>query len=231
MSWTYEVALTGATEAGGQLASWLASGPSGAIAALPGLRHLDVYTPASGSSRDPYNNDVHGPAMLLMLAFESQEALAEALRSGAIAAALSPLPAGIAASGAAFEQRLYPVGDDPEPAPLAAPFSYVVRYHRPAEDEAAFIDNYIATHPSTQARLPGIRAILCYLPVAGLRGAGGLADPDYLVGNEVAFDDIDAFNGAMASPVREELRDHYRTFPSFSGANTHYPMERKRYFG
>jgi hypothetical protein len=230
MSWTYEVALTGATDAAGGLADWFASGPSEAIGALPRLVHLDVYTPAAGSSKDPYNNDGHGPSMLLMIAFASRDALASALETDAIAAALAPLPDGIDISGAAFEQHVFPVGDDSQPAELAAPFSYVVRYHRPAEDEAAFIDNYIATHPSTQARLPAIRAILCYLPIAELRGAGALPDPDYLVGNEVAFDGMEAFNRAMASPVREELRDHYRTFPPFSGANTHYPMERKRYF-
>ena len=49
-----------------------------------------------------------------------------------------------------------------------------------------------------------------------------------MIGNEVAFDDIAAFNTAMASPVREELRAHYREFPRFSGANTHYAITRAR---
>ena len=52
-----------------------------------------------------------------------------------------------------------------------------------------------------------------------------------MIGNEVAFDDIDAFNAAMASPVREELRAHYREFPRFTGASTHYPMIRRRLVG
>ena len=49
-----------------------------------------------------------------------------------------------------------------------------------------------------------------------------------MLGNEVMFDDGAAFNRAMASPVRHELRAHYRAFPPFSGANTHYPMLRRR---
>jgi hypothetical protein len=53
----------------------------------------------------------------------------------------------------------------------------------------------------------------------------------YMLGNEVAFDDVAAFNRAMASPVRQELRAHFRPFPPFSGANTHYPMRRTRLIG
>jgi hypothetical protein len=35
----------------------------------------------------------------------------------------------------------------------------------------------------------------------------------------------------MASPVRQELREHYHAFPRFTGANTHYPMARTRLIG
>ncbi|MEW5420735.1 hypothetical protein [Amorphus sp. 3PC139-8] len=230
MGWSYEVALTGAAEAG-PLADWFASGPKDALSTLPNLAFLDVYTPATGTAQDPYNHDGAGPVMLLMLGFESRESLAAALSSDAIEAALTPLPEGIVASGAAFERLTYPIGSGSEPAPLSAPFSYVVRYQLPAEDEAAFIENYIATHPTTQAHLPGIRAILCYLPLRDLPNPPGLSDPTYLIGNEVAFDDMDAFNHAMASPVREELREHFRTFPPFSGVNTHHPMQRTRIAG
>jgi hypothetical protein len=52
-----------------------------------------------------------------------------------------------------------------------------------------------------------------------------------MIGNEVVFDDVGVFNAAMASPVREELRSHYRAFPRFTGANTHYPMIRRRLVG
>jgi hypothetical protein len=52
-----------------------------------------------------------------------------------------------------------------------------------------------------------------------------------MLGNEVAFDDVAAFNRAMAAPVRQELRAHFRAFPPFSGANTHYPMTRRRVIG
>jgi hypothetical protein len=49
-----------------------------------------------------------------------------------------------------------------------------------------------------------------------------------MVGNEVVFDSPEAFNAAMASPVRLELREHFRNFPKFTGKNTHYPMMRRQ---
>jgi hypothetical protein len=238
MDWTCEIALRGAPDRAGVLHEWLDVLAGDACAGLPGLASLDVYTPAEGQVNDPYSRDGAGPLMLLMPGFTTRRALADATAGGRLAAAVRALPPDIAATSAAFERRFYPAGGGAAPAPLRAPFSYVVRYHRPAEDEAAFVKNYLASHPAIQARLPGIRAIMCYLPLplpshlppageGGARGRG-LADADYMIGNEVVFDDVGAFNAAMASPARQELRAHYREFPPFTGANTHYAMIRRR---
>jgi hypothetical protein len=215
-------------------------GPAGALAArrwhddaatawrtLPALLSHDLYVPAADGAKDPLVDDGPGPLLIAMLAFAHADALARAVASAAFAAPLSRLPAGVRAAGEAMECRHYPVAGAPTPAPLRAGFSYVVRYHRPAEDEAAFIANYVATHPPTLARLPAIRNIMCYFPL-DLPNPPGLAKSHYLLGNEVAFDHVAAFNRAMASPVRQELRAHFRAFPPFSGANTHYPMLRTR---
>ena len=105
----------------------------------------------------------------------------------------------------------------------------MVRYHKPAEDEAAFIRNYVDTHPPTLATLPGIRSVMCCFPLP--IAAQGLAAADYIIGNEVAFDSVAAFNTAMQSPVRQELRRHFHEFPPFSGVNTHFPMNRTRLVG
>jgi hypothetical protein len=58
-----------------------------------------------------------------------------------------------------------------------------------------------------------------------------VTDANYLIGNEVVFDNIADLNVSMQSPVREELRKHYREFPAFSGAVTHFPMQRTRHTG
>ncbi len=233
-SWTYEIALRGAPGRGAELQKWLETGARDRYASLPGLACLDVYTPADGQARDPYLNDGVGPLMMLMVDFASRDALTAAVAGGAITAAGRALAPDIAGTGAAFERRFYPVGTDAAPAPLRAPFSYVVRYHRPADDEAAFVQNYLATHPAIEAKLPGIRSIICYVPLGEMHGDGlarGLPSADYMIGNEVVFDDVGAFNAAMSSPVRDELRAHYRAFPRFTGMNTHYPMVRRRLAG
>lgn len=229
MSWTYEVALRGESGLMAAVQDWFA-GARGVWSEFPGLVSFDVYTNDDQPSHDPFNHDGPGPLMMLMLDFATVDDLRRAIAGGLIVAETAKRPAGIAVTGAAFERLVYPVGDGSDPAPLVAPFSYVVRYHRPADDPAAFIANYIATHPSTQAKLPEIRSILCYLPLDALDDPA-LPTANYLVGNEVVFDDVDAFNRAMLSPVRQELRAHFHEFPRFSGANTHYPMRRMRLVG
>ena len=198
-----------------------------AWAALPGLVSHDFYTAVDAGAKDPLVDDGPGPLLIAMLGFADAADLERALSSASMARAFAELPTGTHATGEAMECRFYPVAGEKSPAPLRAPFSYVVRYHRPAEDETAFIANYVATHPPTLARLPGIRNVMCYFPLR-VPNPPGLPHADYMLGNEVVFDSVADFNRAMASPVRHELRAHYHAFPPFSGRNTHYPMQRIR---
>jgi uncharacterized protein (TIGR02118 family) len=201
-----------------------------AWSALPGLAAFDLYAPAAGRAKDPMVDDGPGPLFLMMLEFSNMAALEQAARSQKFAAPLARRPPGIDLTADAMERRLYPVAADAEAKPLSAPFSYSVRYHRPAEDEARFVDFYLNNHPQLLGRLPGIRNVICYLPMPGISVAG-LPSADYMLGNEVVFDTIGAFNAAMASEVRRELRADFHRFPPFSGQNTHYPMDRKRLIG
>lgn len=230
MSWVCEIACRGDAGLVGAAEAWLRDVPKVRLAGLAGLPVIDVYEPAQGEAKDPYNRDDHGPLFMILIAFAEREALARAMTDPAMADALGTLPHGLTATATALERRFYLVAGEDRPAPLSAPFSYVVRYHRPAEDEAAFIANYVQSHPTLQADLPGIRSIMCYFPLDAMNGARVPA-ADYMIGNEVVFDDLAAFNRAMASPVREALRAHFRAFPPFSGANTHYPMLRTRLGG
>jgi hypothetical protein len=228
MTLVFELACFGPADAARAARAWH---DAAAVAwrSLPSLISHDLYVGA-GDAKDPLVDDGPGPLLIAMLSFADAHGLDDAIASGALAAPLSRLPGGLHAAGEAMECRHYPVAGAAAAAELRAPFSYVVRYHRPAEDEAAFIVNYVATHPPTLARLPAIRNIMCYFPL-DLPNPPGLAKPNYLLGNEVVFDDVAAFNRAMASPVRQELRAHFRAFPPFSGANTHYPMLRSRVVG
>ncbi len=229
MGMVFELACFGPAAAAGAAREWH-DAAAAAWRELPGLVSHDLYVGVPEGAKDPLVDDGPGPLLIAMFGFADEAALAEAAAGTAFAACLQRLPAGVRAAGEAMECRHYPVGDAAAPAALRAPFSYVVRYHRPAEDEAAFIANYVATHPPTLARLPAIRNVMCYFPL-DLPNPPGLARAGYMLGNEVVFDDVAAFNRAMASPVRHELRAHFRAFPPFSGANTHYPMLRTRLAG
>jgi hypothetical protein len=228
MGFICEIALRGDPAASAD--AWLRDGPRDAWMQLPGLASFDVYMPADSPARDPFVDDGAGPLMLVTLDFTTIGGLRAALSSDAIADAVTRLPAGVGATVTALERRFYPVAGQSAVGPLAAPFSYVVRYHRPAEDEAAFVANYVASHPPTLARLPEIRSIMCYFPLDDCNSPR-MPSAGYMIGNEVAFDTVEAFNAAMTSPVRQELRAHYRAFPPFTGANTHYLMRRSRLVG
>jgi len=228
MATVFELACFGSADAARAARDWHDSAAA-AWRDLPGLVSHDLYLGA-GDANDPLVDDGPGPLLIAMLAFADVSALDDAITSGALVAPLSRLPDRLRVAGEPMECRHYPVAGAGTPAALRAPFSYVVRYHRPADDEAAFIANYVASHPPTLARLPGIRNIMCYFPL-DRPNPPGLAKSNYMLGNEVVFDDVASFNRAMASPVRHELRAHYRAFPPFSGANTHYPMLRRRIVG
>jgi hypothetical protein len=227
MAFILEVSCTGSSALSAEAADWFHAGPAHLWARLPGLFALDAYEMTAEGANDPFNREEIGPLRLVMLEFASFDALLSARST--IEQSLSRRPSGISATATAMERKFYPVGEQTEPEPLRAPFSYVVRYHRPAGDEAAFVANYVATHPQTLGRLPRIRSVICYFPIA--LPPGHFSAADYMIGNEVAFDTVADFNAAMQSPVRHELRAHFRDFPAFSGQNTHFPMTRTRLAG
>ena len=200
------------------------------MAALVGLTAFDLYIPAAGSAKVPMVDDGSGPLFLLMLEFSSVAVLKQAARSRDFVAPLSSLPAGLELSADPMKRLSYPTARQTAVIPLSAPFSYSVRYHRPAEDEARFVDFYLTIHPPLLARLPNIRNVICYLPVRGIDPAG-LPSADYKLGNEVVFDTLVSFNATMASEARRELRADFAQFPRFTVQNTHYPMDRTRLVG
>jgi hypothetical protein len=221
----YEIACTGGQDQEDAVQAWADREGASAWLALPGLTAVDLYWPVRGGTHDPFNNDGPGPLLIAMLQFPTKEKLQAGLSHPRFEQSLAGMP--VAATGTSFERRLFPVAGMPNPGPLRAPFSYVVRYHHPAQNVAEFVSHYVADHPPILGKLPEIRSVLCYLPIDA--GAAGILPPaDYMIGNEVAFDSPDAFNAAMASPVRHELRAHFKSFPPFTGKNTHYPMMRRQ---
>lgn len=223
----YEITCTGDHDHEAAVHAWADRDAAPAWVGLPGLTAVDLYRPLRGRTHDPFNDDGPGPLLIAMLQFPDRDKLEAALAHARFRQSLAGKLAAVAATGTAMERRLFATADAPDPGPLRAPFSYVVRYHHPAENVAEFVAHYLADHPPILGKLPEIRSVLCYLPLEAA-AAAVLPPADYMLGNEVAFDSHDAFNAAMLSPVRHELRAHFRSFPKFSGKNTHYPMMRRQ---
>ena len=229
VDFVFEVAVTGERSRQDAVRTWFDTVAAPAWTALPGLSAVDAYVMVADGTHDPFVDDGAGPLLLAMLQFPTAQAMTHALATPSLAASLERRPTGVGIAGTPFERRLYPVAGEDAPGTLTAPFSYVVRYHRPADDEAEFVSHYLADHPPILGKLPEIRSVLCYLPLDALTHP--LPTAGYMLGNEVAFDSAEAFNAAMASPVRHELRAHFRSFPKFTGRNTHYPMMRRQLAG
>src|SRR5262245_39849297 len=146
---------------------------------LPQLLSWDVYLPCSESAKDPHVDDGVGPCLLCMLSFVDTASLRRALGEAMFRKGLEDLPPSASVTAEAMVRKSYSVDGQPDERRLQAPFLYVVRYHRPAEDERAFVEHYIADHPALLCRLPKIRSVLCYLPIAW-QDPNGLPSPDYM---------------------------------------------------
>lgn len=220
MSFVCEVMVPGEGAGDPAVARWIAT-HGARLAALPGCRWAAAYTPTEVAD-DPLNPPEPAPASVLMLGFATRAALAGALANAATEAALAAAP-GPGVTASAFRRQSQPLPGIELPAGSVA---YLVRYFLPADDPAAFVAEYTAHHPQVQARLPGIRAIHCDVPLPELRAATAPPAP-YLIGNEVGFEDAGAFAAAMRSPARAELRAHMAGFPRWSGRNSHVLMLRR----
>ena len=159
----YEIACTGDQGQEAAVQAWAERHAAPAWLALPGLTAVDLYRPLRGGTHDPFNDDGPGPLLMAMLQFPTKEKLQAGLSDPRFKQSLAGMP--VAATGTGFERRFFPVADAPNPGPLRAPFSYVVRYHHPAENVAEFVSHYVADHPPILGKLPEIRSVLCYLPV------------------------------------------------------------------
>ena len=169
----------------GAVQTWRDRDAAPAWAALPGLTAVDLYRPVRGGTHDPFNDDGPGPLLIAMLQFPTKEKLQAGLSDPRLEQSLAEMP--VAATGTGFERRFFPVAGAPNPGLLRAPFSYVVRYHHPAENAAEFVSHYVADHPPILGKLPRSDPCCDYLPIDA--GASNiLPTADYMIGNEVAFD-------------------------------------------
>ncbi len=215
----------GPESAADSLAAAFEAGPLNALTSAAGLRFVERYVPARGNV--PEFQEGERPPLLVELNLDQAEDARGLIGSDAFRAAVELGEQGSAGVDV-FQTEHFPVPGPAEPPPRTAALSFVVRYFRPAPDEAAFVAFYTAHHPLLLARFPGIRNVLCYLPT-GIPLPAGMNSSGTFFGNEVVFDDLDALNAALASEVLPELRAEGKLFPPF-GHSRHHAMQRQRLY-
>lgn len=193
------------------------------LLATPGVEDVLVHTPSA--THDPYLDDGPPPPLALQVYFPALEVMESALGPGGH---LARLPEVMGPETEAMHQamvvRRFPV---PDPSIRAAPgephCTYLVAYEGEAADLNAWLGHYVRSHPPIMARFPGIREIEVYSRMDWV-DAIPWARSNALQRNKVVFDSPAALMAALNSPVRHEMREDFRQFPAFTGANTHDPM-------
>lgn len=103
-------------------------------------------------------------------------------------------------------------------------FSYFVEYAGKTDSDTAWTNHYIKNHAAIMTRMPKIEAIFVYTAVMWLY-------PDQtqrfesLLCNRVSFPVQSDLESALNSPIRDELREDYESFPRFDGTCTHFAMD------
>ena len=177
-------------------------------------------------AEDPFIEDSPPLWQVLQCYFDAEDDLAAAIAAdGPLAALADP---GTYPTLAAADARHQPMtvhrllAPDPLP-PLPACCTYLVAYEGPAEDPAAWRQHYRSSHGALMTRLPAVREVEIYEPLAC---PTGLSWPraSHMQRNKVVFDSPQALTGALHSPVRSRMREDFRRFPPFSGRVTHHPL-------
>lgn len=181
---------------------------------------VDLYLPADSLYGDPT------PAFMVLIGFPDRATAESVIANGDFVALLEGASIPLQLKGDFMDVRACPingaVAED-----LLGEFSFVVRYFLPAENVQVFQDYYQRVHPAILAEFDGIRNIFCNIPEP-LAGAPRIPSSNYLIGNQVLFDDTPAFEAANETEVGARAMADVATFPKFSDHSVHYAMQRTR---
>lgn len=212
------------------LRSYFLDQPLTFLESVPEVVSVDLFVPEIGDVT--LFDESAAPALMIqidMMNAPDAEALIQSddfrrliLAESAYAAPIDKLALDV------FETVHFPIPGHQTPPLRTAPLSFVVRYYGPTDDEAAFVRFYTENHPPILATFPGIRNVLCYLPL-DWRSTEMVPDSGMILGNEVVFDDLAALNRALESDVMPVLRADGKRFAEF-GFNTHHAMRRERIY-
>jgi hypothetical protein len=200
---------------------------TGVLQTIRGLRKALLHT--ASHADDPYLDDGAPPHLVLQLYFDELPDLETALaQGGPLKVLLSrdafPLLAEAEVTQQVMLVRPFAVGPLPTKIAHGEPYcTYLVSYEGEAEDLNAWLSHYLSEHTRYMAEFPDIRELEVYTRLDWV-SALPWRRVHHMQRNKVAFDSADALTRALNSPVRHRMREDYKTFPAFTGANTHYAM-------
>ena len=185
---------------------------------------------------DPYLKDTDAPALVLQLYFDGVETLGAHCAEGSVLHRLlegRATDAGQALAGgfdgtASWQAMTVERIETGSAASLPdVHCTYLVAYEGTSPDEATWHAHYLEHHVPLMKRLPGLRQLEIYRPLAGAFHAPALASctpANAMQRNKVVFDSPQALTAALNSPVRHDMRKDLQQSPPFAGRSTHYPM-------
>ncbi|VVE71838.1 hypothetical protein PCA31118_03988 [Pandoraea captiosa] len=212
-----------------------------------GLQKLAVHLPDTASADDPFIAAERAPKCAMQLYFGDIETLEAALTKGsALHSLLDPRSCpSFRDCDWTLQAMLTRRFSVPEPCSRHSPPSppspgaatradgeekctYLVAYEGPADDENAWHDHYIRHHPPLMAQLPGVREIEIYTRI-DYRSSLPAERVSHMQRNKTVFDSLRDLTQALASPIRQQLREDFLSLPAFSGGSPHYPMRTFEY--
>jgi hypothetical protein len=197
------------------------------------VRVVEFYTPETGDV--PRMEDVSAPAFIIQIDLGDAEAAKKLVDTERFQMlftdknSFSTAPEEIKLE--ITERVSFPLQGETVASARTAPLSFVVRYYGPIANASEFVRFYTKNQPPILSKFPGIRNILCYLPLDWEK-QGNVLDNRLLVGNEVVFDNLEALNKALKSDVLPAARKDSMHFSKHFQLEhiTHHAMHREKVF-
>lgn len=194
------------------------------------IHTVEIYTPETGDV--PKMEDIPAPTIIVQIDMNDAGAAQTLVNSEKFQ---SLFMAKNAYSSSVEDIKLeiteavhFPLPGQEVPPPRTAAMSFVVRYYGPVKNASEFADFYTKNHPPILSNFPGIRNVLCYLPLYW-QNSREVPDNRLIIGNEVVFDNLDGLKTALESDVIAAAQEDSKHFQKF-GYSTHHAMHRERVY-
>lgn len=197
-----------------------------ALSAIPGIEKAWIMTPArswpSGSDKLP--------SLVVEIDFQDPSAFADSVAKSASRDDLLTCFAAVSnfAENTIIYQpmlRRHTFGPDPQLWQRGGAIcTYLVEYPGEAEDLEAWLDYFARMHAPILARLPNVRAVTLFEPAVVPSKLAPWCLGRAMQRNKIVFDDVDALDVALTSPVIAEIKADAAKFPSYSPGPTRTPM-------